>query len=116
MRLRHGWIRAGVLLMASPILASCTGDEPGAAEAREWSYYGGSKSFQRYSSLDQITRDNVGSVQVLWRRPAMDAELTAAFPDLQPEGYQRSTPDLDRRSPLLTERLGLGRGVRCRYG
>ena len=94
MRLRHGWIRAGVLLMASAILVSCTGDAPGAQQAGEWSYYGGSKAFQRYSSLDQITRDNVSSVQVLWRRPAMDAELTAAFPDLQPEGYQRSTPVL----------------------
>ena len=94
MRLRHGRIRACVLLMASAILASCTGDEPGAEEAGEWSYYGGSKSFQRYSSLDQITRENVGSVQVLWRRPALDAELTAAFPDLQPQGNQRSTPVL----------------------
>ena len=94
MWLRHGWICAGVLLMASAILVSCTGDVPGEEAAREWSYFGGSKAFQRYSSLDQITRGNVAGVQVLWRRPAIDAELTAAFPDLEPQGYQRSTPIL----------------------
>ncbi len=94
---RQRWIGAGVSLAAYAILLSCTGDVPGVPggeAAQEWSYYGGSKAFQRYSSLDQINRDNVGSLQILWRRPGVDAELTAAFPDLEPPGYQKSTPIL----------------------
>ena len=109
MRLRHGWIRAGVLLMASAILRvpareTCPGrkkQESGATTVVP------SRS-KGIPPLDQITRDNVGSVQVLWRRPAMDAELTAAFPDLEPEGYQRSTPVLIDGVLYSAERLGPG--------
>ena len=92
MRRLDRWSGRGISLLACAVL-SCTGDDGRVAEAQqEWSYYGGSRAFQRYSSLDQIDHDNVGSLQVLWRRPGVDAELTAAFPDLEPPGYLKSTP------------------------
>ena len=34
------------------------------ATAGEWTVYGGGKSFQRYSPLDQIRRDNLRDLQV----------------------------------------------------
>jgi glucose dehydrogenase len=58
----------------------------------EWRYFGGDKAFTRYSPLDQITRDNVKNLKVVWRRPAVDEKLTQAFPDLRVNAYLRSTP------------------------
>ena len=60
----------------------------------EWTYYGGQNSFNRYSPLTQIDRENVAAVQVLWRRPAVGPELTAEFPDLDYGSYLRGTPVL----------------------
>ncbi len=37
------------------------------AQASEWRVYGGSNASTRYSPLDQINRDNVGDLEVLWR-------------------------------------------------
>jgi quinoprotein glucose dehydrogenase len=60
--------------------------------AGEWRYYGGDKGYTRYAALDQINRDNVGRLKIVWRRPAVDPELTRVFPDLTPSPYLRSTP------------------------
>jgi glucose dehydrogenase len=62
------------------------------AAGAEWRHYGGDKSFNRYSPLAQITRDNVKELKILWRRPAVDAQLRKAFPDVTPPAYFRSTP------------------------
>ena len=58
----------------------------------EWRYYGGNKGFTRYSALDQITRDNVKSLRIAWRRPAVNDKMIAAFPDTRPNAYLRATP------------------------
>jgi glucose dehydrogenase len=58
----------------------------------EWRYYGGDQAFTRYSPLDQITRDNVGQLQILWRHAALDPQLKEAFPDLNPSSNLRGTP------------------------
>jgi quinoprotein glucose dehydrogenase len=65
---------------------------PAQPQQSEWSYFGGSKGFTRYSPLDQIHRDNVADLRIAWRRPAVRSELTEAFPDLFPSAYLRSTP------------------------
>ena len=66
----------------------------------EWRYFGGNKAFTRYSALDQINRDNVSSLRIAWRRPAVNAKLMAAFPDLRPTAYLRCDADRDRRRAL----------------
>ena len=58
----------------------------------EWRYYGGNKGFTRYSALDQINRDNVKSLRIAWRRPAVNDKMIAAFPDTRPNAYLRATP------------------------
>ena len=75
-----------VLCVVAPAMAGA--QEP----ADEWSYFGADKAFTRYSPLDQIDRDNVGDLRIVWRRPAVDPELRAAFPDLRPNAYLKSTP------------------------
>ena len=66
--------------------------EAGASGA--WPYFGGTRAFTRYAPLDQIDRSNVAGLRVAWRRPAVDASFTGAFPELEPSGYLRSTPIL----------------------
>ncbi|MGH9219781.1 MAG: PQQ-binding-like beta-propeller repeat protein, partial [Vicinamibacterales bacterium] len=58
----------------------------------EWRYYGGNKGFTRYSALDQINRDNVKSLRIAWRRPAVNDKMIAAFSDTRPNSYLRATP------------------------
>ena len=58
----------------------------------EWRYFGGSKAFTRYSPLDQINRDNVGSLRIVWRRSGAASEWTEAFPELSANPYLKSTP------------------------
>ncbi len=62
--------------------------------APAWRYFGADAAFTRYSPLDQIDHGNVGELEIAWRRPADDAELRAAFPDLTANAYLRSTPIL----------------------
>ena len=60
--------------------------------AREWRYYGADHAFTRYSPLDQVNRNNVKQLKVAWRRPAVNATLADAFPDLKINPYLKSTP------------------------
>ena len=75
--------------------------------AGDWRYFGGDKAFRRYSPVDQIDRRNVGNLRIVWRRPAVDAVFTQAFPDLAPSNYLRSTPILVDGVLYATNGLGL---------
>ena len=75
------------------VLATVAGTQAAAQELEsEWSYFGGDEAYTRYSPLDQVDRDYVHNLKIVWRRPAVDPEILAAFPDLQPNAYLRSTP------------------------
>ena len=58
----------------------------------EWPYYGGEKAFDRYSPLEQINRDNVKDLRIVWQRPGVDPALTEKFPDISPSHYFKATP------------------------
>ena len=60
----------------------------------EWRHYSGDQAVTKYSQLDQINPDNVSNLRVLWRRPAVDARFTDAFPDLLLSPNLRATPVL----------------------
>lgn len=67
---------------------------PSHAAAQDgWANYQGD-TFQRYSSLRQIHAGNVGDLETAWRRPGIAPGLRAAFPDLEPPVYHKSTPIL----------------------
>ena len=57
----------------------------------EWHYYGGDKGYSRYSPLDQIDKQNVGNLQIVWRRPAIDSQFSG-LPDLTWSPYFKATP------------------------
>ena len=73
----------------------------------EWTYYGGDKGATRYSPLDQITRENVKSLRVAWRRPAVDPQLKQTYPDLSPSNYFRSTPIIIDGTLFAPDGVGL---------
>lgn len=87
MRYLHYLIAASTMFAVSAAFTAAQTNE-----ANEWTYYGGSKSFTRYSSLAQINRDNVKSLRVVWQRPGVDPSLIREFPDLNPSHYFKATP------------------------
>ena len=49
----------------------------------EWPTHGGTNANAHYSSLDQITRDNVRQLRIAWRWTSPDHELLAHQPQIQ---------------------------------
>ena len=49
----------------------------------EWPTYGGTHANAHYSSLDQITRDNVKQLRIAWRWVSPDRELMASRPEMR---------------------------------
>ena len=49
----------------------------------EWPTHGGTNANARYSSLDQINRDNVGHLRIAWRWTSPDEELMARQPQIR---------------------------------
>jgi len=69
--------------------------------------YGGDEGNTKYAPLDQITRDNVRNLRLVWRRPAVDGQLTAMFPDLDPSNSFESTPLLSGGVLFASNGVGL---------
>jgi glucose dehydrogenase len=85
--------RSRILALAGPALIAAAALTVGTqGRTVEWRYFGGDKAFTRYSPADQITRDNVAALRVVWRRPAVDEKLKQVFPNLRVNAYLRSTP------------------------
>ena len=79
------------LFWASPAVA-----QSGAVDG-QWRSYGGDPGHTKYSALDQINEDNVGSLQVAWTWMSVDEELRArnevmpnVHPDSRRAGYPKS--------------------------
>ena len=58
----------------------------------EWRQYAGDVGATKYSPLDQINRDTVASLEIAWRRPAVDQSILDSAPDLSYGGGFSSTP------------------------
>ena len=60
--------------------------------AGDWPNHGGDAASTKYSPLDRITADNVGSLRIVWRRPAVDDAVRAAHPKVVVPDNYRATP------------------------
>ena len=68
-RRAHIFLGVLVLLAALPFTGRTQNNPPTAAPAGptvEWKAFGGDERTDRYSPLDQITRENVKNLQVAW--------------------------------------------------
>ena len=82
------WTLVGVAIVLGTAFATA---QQG-ARGGEWTRYGGDAGATRYAPLDQINQDNVSQLRVAWRRPAVDASVSAKVPDLSYSGNFRATP------------------------
>jgi quinoprotein glucose dehydrogenase len=58
----------------------------------EWTRYGGDAGQTKYAPLDQINKSNVSQLRIAWRRPGIDASITANAKDLTYSNNFRVTP------------------------
>src|SRR5262249_40552572 len=84
--LTHRLAASGLVALAAAAATGWTLTARAASPALargEWPTYGGTHANARYSPLDQITRDNVGQLRVVWRWASPDRELMAAQPAIR---------------------------------
>src|SRR4029453_3815724 len=62
-----------------------------ADEAQEWRFYGGDAGARKYSPLDQINRNNVKNLRIVWRQSATPQEVRRD-PDAPVPYYYSHTP------------------------
>jgi quinoprotein glucose dehydrogenase len=62
------------------------------AAGGEWRAYSGDLGASKYSPLEQIDKSNVSRLRIAWRRPALDAAITATAPQMRANSSFRSTP------------------------
>ena len=81
------WIGIGLVFAYPSSLRGQQGMDRG-----EWHHYAGGLGATKYSALDQITQNNVGSLRVAWQRPAVDGSILDRVPDLSYGTGFMSTP------------------------
>lgn len=69
------WTVAVGALLAAPVLA-----QQGATDG-QWRAFTGDPGATKYSSLGQITKDNVADLTVVWRRPTVDTSILQHVPE-----------------------------------
>jgi glucose dehydrogenase len=104
-----------ILVLAASVTACQAGNvTPEVREsppAGEWTYFGGDRTFTRYSALAQIDRENVADLRIVWRRPGIEPELLKAFPDLRVGNNLRSTPIMVAGTLYAANSVGLLRAL-----
>ena len=110
---------AGVTLLASVAIAAAilvgTGAQQTAAPG-EWRSYNGDLGSTKYSSLDQINVSNVKNLKIVWRRPAVDPELTQKYPKLTATNYYRATPLIADGQLYMQNGLGFAQALDAATG
>jgi glucose dehydrogenase len=99
-------ISAGALVTA-PLALGQTGTD---VSAGDWPEYGGNMGAQRYSPLDQINADNVGSLEIAWRFSTANfgptPESNATQTPLEIDGILYSTIGATRNVAALDATTG----------
>src|SRR5438093_13642029 len=63
----------------------------------EWRHYSGDNGAKKYSPLDQINKDTVSRLKIVWRRPHADPAVAA----LLPPNYR--LPNNFRSTPIMVD-------------
>jgi len=104
-RQRCSWFgHLSLALLAYAALSGAPNDRP---PRGEWWYYAGDLASTKYSPLEQINRANVANLRVAWRRPQINPDLAAAYPNLRLSNNYRSTPIMAGGVLYATNAVGL---------
>ena len=71
---------AGMLFVATVAPAPPAANAQTGADPNEWRFYGGDPGHTKYTSLDQITEDNVDQLRIAWIWTSVDEKLRAENP------------------------------------
>ena len=80
------------LVGAAIVLGTAVAVAQQGARGGEWARYNGDSGATKYAPLDQINKDNVSRLRVVWRRPAVDSGLSSRAPDFSYSNNFRATP------------------------
>src|SRR5262245_7104829 len=83
-------LSAGVAVAAIGIAVA--GGRAANLKDSEWRAYSGDKGSTKYSPLDQIDRNTIGSLRIAWRQSGMLAELRSLYPNAQASNNWEHTP------------------------
>ena len=61
-------------------LNSATATTQSSRRDAEWPDYAGNQEGMKYSPLNQISKENIQNIEILWRKPTVDQELQASSP------------------------------------
>src|SRR5262245_28940429 len=108
MRRRESLILSGVVALAAGFVSLYAAD---AKKAGEWPVYSADNRSTKYSPLDQISRDNVGTLRVAWRRPQADPALMTAHPDVRLSNRYTATPIMVNGVLYVSDGYGLAEAI-----
>src|SRR5262245_20830061 len=77
----------------------------------EWRFYSSDNRSTKYSPLDQINKDNVAKLRVVWRHPQADPAVLASNPDLRLSNRYMATPIMVGGVLYVTNGLGLAEAI-----
>jgi quinoprotein glucose dehydrogenase len=81
-----------VVSLVGLISALITFEYPLAQASGEWRAYAADTRASRYSPLDQISKETVGRLRLVWRQSVLPAELRAQWPDAPVPNVSQNTP------------------------
>ena len=88
------------------LAASAAFAQQGAANG-EWRSFAGDLGSTKYSGLDQIDADNVGTLRVAWRRPLVDAAYLAIDPEVRFSNVSTAAPVIVNGVGYVPNGIGL---------
>ena len=94
MKRRMGWL--GVIAGIAGAAWTASGQ---AGKNVDWPAYSGDKGSTKYSAVDQINKDTVGTLQIAWRQSGVPAELKAIW------GANATAPTNWQHTPIMVDGL-----------
>ena len=91
-----------VLLLSATVTKAQQGARNG-----DWQAFGADLGSTKYTPLDQINASNVGSLQIVWRRPALDTYYRNLNPDQRIDDYYGALPVVIDSVAYVSNGVGL---------
>jgi quinoprotein glucose dehydrogenase len=101
--------------MAALPWAAANGAEKAHNARQEWPVYAGTNQSKKYAPADQINRENVGRLKIVWRWESPDANILNKHPELTTWKFE-ATPIMVRGVLYTSTSLGQVAAIRASNG
>ena len=96
-----------LMTVTALVLAAAAGFAQQGATDGEWRSFGADLGSTKYSSLDQISADNVGQLEIAWRRPIVDPAYLEMDPNLRFSNVSTAAPLIVGDTGYVPNAVGL---------